>query len=189
MKKVFPWWGRENAKKDMIPSVIEGSMVVLRAKNIEDLSNDYMWRSDEELARLDATRPLQMSFQEYKTYMQKELVNEDPYAYKYAILSKEGVHIGNCMLYDLSFRQRQCELGILIGDRRYWGKGYGTEVVSLLLVHGFATNEINRIYLHTLDWNVRAQKSFLKAGFKKISQIRRNGFLFVKMEACKQDEP
>ena len=92
------------------------------------------------------------------------------------------------MLYDLSFRQKHCELGILIGNRMYWNKGYGTEVVSLLLQKGFASNEINTMYLHTLDWNVRAQKSFLKAGFKKKSQVRRNGFLFVKMEACKEYE-
>ena len=188
MKKVFPWWAKENTKKNILPTVIEGKRVILRVKKIQDLANDYMWRSDEELARLDATRPLQMSFQEYKAYMHKEIISEDPYSYKYAILSKEGVHIGNCMLYDLSFRQRQCELGILIGDRKYWDKGYGTEVVSLLLLKGFATNEINRIYLHTLDWNMRAQRSFLKAGFKKITQVRRNGFLFIKMEACKQDE-
>ena len=68
MKKVFPWWAKENTKKDMLPSLIEGKRVILRAKQIEDLENDYTWRVDEELARLDATRPLQMSFQEYKTY-------------------------------------------------------------------------------------------------------------------------
>ena len=188
MKKGFQWWTKKNTKQDILPSLIEGNRVILRAKKIEDLENDYMWRTDEELARLDATRPLQMSFQEYKTYMQKEIVSDDPYSYKYAILSKDATHIGNCMLYDLSFRQKQCELGILIGDRRYWNKGYGTETISLLLKNGFASNEINRIYLHTLDWNMRAQKSFLKAGFKKIAHVRRNGFLFMKMEACKQDE-
>jgi len=93
------------------------------------------------------------------------------------------VHIGNCMYYDLDERRGQTELGIMIGDRDYWNGGYGTDAVVTLVEHIFKTiSSINKIYLHTLDWNDRARKSFAKAGFVEVREVKRDGQNFVLME-------
>jgi len=41
---------------------------------------------------------------------------------------------------------------------------------------------MRRIYLNTLDWNLRAQRSFNKAGFVTIGTSRRGFHAFVTME-------
>ena len=96
--------------------------------------------------------------------------------------SPDGKHIGNCMYYDIDVRRREAELGIMIGDRDYWGDGYGADAVETLLRYVFAQGTLDRIYLHTLDWNQRARGSFAKAGFREVKSVRRGGMNFVLME-------
>ena len=99
----------------------------------------------------------------------------------------DGSQIGNCMMYDINTSRGKGELGIMIGDRRFWGKSYGTDAVNTLLKYVFTEMNLKIVYLHTLDWNVRAQKSFEKAGFVPKGKIRRNGHTFLAMEVRKDD--
>ncbi len=74
-------------------------------------------------------------------------------------------HVGNIGFLNLEWIPRAAELGIFIGDKSIWNKGYGTEAVELLLRHGFQTLNLNRIYLHVFANNLRARHSYEKAGF------------------------
>tara|TARA_B100001245_G_scaffold974_1_gene782 strand:- start:2026 stop:2409 length:384 start_codon:yes stop_codon:yes gene_type:complete len=100
-----------------------------------------------------------------------------------AVDTLDGLHIGNVMYYDFNQRNAEAELGIMIGDKDYWGKGYGTDIVVTLLNYLFTTLELKRVYLHTLAWNYRAQASFTKSGFIEVRPVRRGGQDFVLMEA------
>ena len=166
---------------------IRGRKVVLREKRIEDAPDDYSWRTDEELARLDATRPLRMTFSEYERYTREELEFPNPWSRRYAIDTLEGKHIGNCMYYDIDVRRGEAELGIVVGEREYMGKGYGTDAVDSLLDHIFTTTDMNRVYLHTLEWNHRARKSFAKSGFRELRPVRRSGLDFIRMEVLRDE--
>jgi len=86
------------------------------------------------------------------------------------------------MYYDIDEGKGEAELGIMIGDRDYWNRGYGTDAITALLHHVFTTTKLNRIYLNTLDWNLRAQSCFRKCGFVPCGQARRAGHAFVVME-------
>ena len=160
---------------------IRGDKVVLREKRIEDAPDDYAWRVDDELARLDATRPLRMSYEDFLKYSREELVYPSPRSKRIAIDTLDGEHIGNCMYYDIDLRRGETELGIMI-DRKYWDRGYGTDTIDTLLNHIFSTTAITRVYLHTLDWNHRARRSFAKSGFREVKPVRRNGLDFIQME-------
>ncbi|MDA1279138.1 MAG: GNAT family N-acetyltransferase [Chloroflexi bacterium] len=159
-----------------------GDLTVLRSKIMDDAEADYSWRVDPELAGLDATRPVTLSFMEYMRYHRDDVNYPSPWSVRMAIETIDGRHIGNCMYYDINTEKSQCELGIMIGDRDYWGKGFGTDVVRSMLKHIFSTTELERVYLHTLTHNLRAQKSFSKAGFRTVRQVRRDGYDFVLME-------
>ena len=168
-----------------VPTQLEGQRVVLREKRLSDAENDYGWAIDPELCRLDAARPLTLAFKDAKALFQEELVYPPPRRCRFGIDTKTGLHIGNCMVYDISERRGEGELGIMIGDRRFWNKSFGTDAVETLLRFAFTHLPLKRVYLHTLDWNVRAQKSFAKTGFDSIAVVQRNKHSFIRMEILK----
>lgn len=167
--------------------MIKGEKVILREKRKEDALQDYVWRCDPELARYDATLPLHTTFEDYLIGYEEVLRYPNTRRKRFAIETLEGKHIGNCTYYDIDEGRKQAELGILIGEREYWGKGYGTDVVSTLLRYIFATTDIERVYLHTLDWNLRAQKCFQKCGFVEVDRVRYDSYDFVRMEVHRSD--
>ena len=73
--------------------------------------------------------------------------------------------IGNCGIHQIDWRFRSGEVGIFIGDKSYWNQGYGTQVMRLLLRHGFKTLNLNKIMLEVYENNPRAIRSYEKAGF------------------------
>ena len=184
-KRVF---GKSPKSADTEKRTIEGGQkVVLREKILSDAEDDYAWRTDEELAKLDATRPLRMSFNDFLRYTREEIDYPSPRSRRFAIDTHDGKHIGNCMYYDIDLRRGQAELGIMIGDRDYWSRGYGTDSVNTLLTHIFTSTSIDRVYLHTLEWNQRARNSFAKSGFKELRPVRRNGLDFIYMEVWRTE--
>ncbi|MEM6428421.1 MAG: GNAT family N-acetyltransferase [Deinococcota bacterium] len=83
--------------------------------------------------------------------------------------SDYGEYIGTIELYDLS--RRSATLGIIIGERRYWGKGYGSEAIQALLHHAFTELKLDEIRLHTFADNLRAQACFKKVGFIETRRV------------------
>ncbi len=162
--------------------VARGELTVLREKRLGDAHNDFRWRTDGELARFDAARPFGATYHDYLALFRDELTYPSPYRRSLAIEDMDGRHIGNAMYYNIDTIRREAEIGITIGERNYWGRGYGTDAVATLVRHVFRVTGFRRIYLKTLDWNVRAQRSFEKAGFRVCGRSRRGGNAFVAME-------
>ena len=162
--------------------MLTGEKVVLREKRIEDMDNDYTWRADTELARYDGVPPLRLSYREFSLYYAEDLRDTSKAKRWFAIDDHNGRHIGNCMYYEIDELKKQAKLGILIGDRDYWSKGYGTDAVSTLTNHIFDQTELDRIYLDTLDWNIRAQRCFSKCGFLTCGRTTRRGNDYYVME-------
>ena len=166
---------------------LQGARIVLREKRLEDAERDYIWRSDPEISRLDAAYPLTMNFERFLKIFQDQLKYPTPGSHHFAIETLDDHFIGNCMYYDLDGVNREAELGIVIGDRDYWGNAYGYDAVVTLLEHLFRDKNLKRVYLHTLEWNKRAQKCFQKSGFKEVKIVQRLSQTFILMEVLRQD--
>ena len=187
MKKALPWLRNRRGPAQAPRVEIRGRKVVIREKRLDDVADDFAWRTDEELSRLDATQPLKMSLSDFAKFSREEILFDNPGARRLAIDTADGLHIGNCMYYDIDRKNGHAELGIMIGNRDYWGLGYGADAVDALLDHIFTTTALDRIYLHTLDWNVRAQRAFARAGFRETKKVRRSGYDFLHMEILRKD--
>jgi RimJ/RimL family protein N-acetyltransferase len=164
-----------------------GQKIVLRAKTIDDASQDYAWRRDPELATFDAARPYFGSYYDYVAIYRDELNYPSPYRRTIAVLDFEGKHIGNVMYYNVDYQRRECEIGVTIGLREYWGRGYGTDLIRTFVGYIFETMEMDRVHLKTLDWNLRAQACFQKAGFKRYNTSKRGEYNFVLMDIGRKD--
>ena len=88
--------------------------------------------------------------------------------------------IGRCMLFNLDRVNRQAALGIVIGEKEYWGKGFGQDAAKLLLDYGFNLLNLNNIMLGTYSFNERAQACFRKLGFKEIGKRRQARIINMK---------
>ncbi len=167
---------------------LQGAKVILRDKRIEDAEFDYRWRSDPEIAKLDAAFPLSMTYERYLRLFEDQLRYPTPGSHHFGTDAADGTYIGNCMYYDLDSINKEAELGIVIGDRDYWSNAYGYDAVTtLLLDHMFSDLQLNRVYLHTLDWNERAQRCFEKSGFKPVRTVRRMSQDFILMEVLREE--
>ena len=162
--------------------MIIGNKVRLRDKRLSDARNDYNWQTDPELTRLDAAPLLTTSFSQYLLDYTSHLHVITATRRPFAVETLDGKHIGNCSFYDVNETRGEAELGILIGDRNYWDKSYGTDAVATLVNHIFLQTNLKRIHLKTLDWNIRALKCFKKCGFIPCGHLYQGGYNFVVME-------
>lgn len=166
--------------------MIIGSKIILRDKRLADALDDYTWQTDPELAYLDAAPVPTITFQEYLADYVGQLRYLRSTRRQFAIDTRDGRHIGNCAYYGINETKGEAELGIMIGHRDCWDKGYGADAVATLVSHIFHQTKLKRIYLKTLDSNIRAQKCFQKCGFTPYGHLVRDGFSFMLMEILRK---
>jgi len=63
-------------------------------------------------------------------------------------------------------------IGIGIGEREFWGKGYGTDMMKLALQYAFTELNVYRVSLGLFEYNPRALRSYEKAGFRLEGRTR-----------------
>lgn len=80
--------------------------------------------------------------------------------------------IGGVGLRHMDLTKGIAELGIIITRKDYWGGGYGTEAITLILDHGFTALGLHNVLLETYAYNERALSSYRKVGFKEIGRRR-----------------
>ncbi|MFD2615639.1 GNAT family N-acetyltransferase [Paenibacillus gansuensis] len=85
-------------------------------------------------------------------------------------------YIGQIDLHFVDWKNRVAELGIVIGDMEMHGKGYGREAIRLLQRFVFRTLNLNRLQLQVYDYNDKAYRSYLNAGFKEEGRLRQRLF-------------
>jgi RimJ/RimL family protein N-acetyltransferase len=81
--------------------------------------------------------------------------------------------IGSVSLMNIDQRHGRAELGICIGDKTVWGKGYGTEAVRLMAEYGCFFQNLYSINLSFVDFNQRGHRAYLRAGFREAGRWRK----------------
>jgi len=167
--------------------MITGEKTRLRKKKLSDARRDFAWQTDPELAELDAAPRLNASFPTYVIDYTFEILDKSPASQRFSVDTLDGRHIGNCVCYNINEAGGEAEVGIMIGDRAYWNRGYGTDAMTALVNHIFQTTGLNRLYLKSLHWNQRAHRCFRKCGFKPCGEMQRDGYSFLMMELYRQE--
>jgi RimJ/RimL family protein N-acetyltransferase len=155
--------------------MIEGKIVRIRALEQTDIDEIMKWVNDPEvidnlLMRYPVSRCLEEKWLE-KAYDTSDMRNKT-----FALETKDGVYIGGIGLHKINWENRNAEVGIVIGKKEYWGKGYGTDAMLALLAFAFHHMNLHRVYLQVYEFNVRGIRSYEKCGFKKEGALRDDRF-------------
>lgn len=145
--------------------MIEGKLVNLRAMEIGDAERAHRWMNDREVTEhLNMRYPLSMAAEQaYVAGNASSPIGFDAPAF--AIETKDGIHIGGLNFHRTAPEDRKALLGISIGDKAYWSRGYGTDAIVTLLRFAFDEMNLHRVELTVRAPNERARACYRKCGF------------------------
>ena len=152
--------------------MIEGKLVNLRAGEMGDLDRNLQWVNDPEVTEhLNMRYPISRGAEE--EWMRAGASKMNGFARPFfAIETKDGRHIGNINFHHTSPEDRSGHLGVMIGDKEYWSKGYGTDAMVTLLRFAFDEMNLHRVDLTVDEDNPRAIACYCKAGFVEEGRLR-----------------
>lgn len=148
-----------------------GKLVKLRAYTSQDTEQALAFVNDPELKYyLMPGVPFPLTLNDEKKFIEGMSAFKENYSF--AIETLDGEYIGGCGVNSVDWKNSKTVVGIFIGDKNYWGKGYGTEAMELLVAFIFNEMNLNRIELNVYSFNERAIKSYEKCGFKREGVLR-----------------
>ena len=158
-----------------------GKLVTVREVEAEDLLLVHEWENDSEMGLyLNADPGKHMSMDEVKRRFHQ--YRTDPTSGLFIICTLGGQAIG-MLGFDRMYRDiGTCRLFIGIGAKEYWGQGYGSDAMRLVLQYFFRDVQLSKVQLSVYDFNTRAMASYRKCGFE-VDAVRRN-IAYVHGEWC-----
>ena len=153
--------------------MLESERTTLRPFRREDVRKVWEFRTDVEVELAgggDPPKPILLE-QVESEFEKREFIFHEGFA-----IEVDGRIIGFCGLFNQNETSHSCELGITIGEREYWAKGYGREAVKLLVDYGFRMRNYRRIWLNTHANNERAIRCYRGCGFLEEGRLRQHAW-------------
>lgn len=160
---------------------IEGQRIYLKTLKEINATEEYCsWINDKSVNKYLDTKST--TVKELREYI--KIRSNDPNCLFLGIfLKNNNIHIGNIKLEPIDFKKKTGTLGILIGVRNFWNKGFGTEALNFLINYAFNSLNLERISLGVYKDNISAIKAYEKSGFKLYKENKKG----YKMRILKKD--
>jgi RimJ/RimL family protein N-acetyltransferase len=156
---------------------IEGNLIYLREIRISDVNETYCkWMNDPEITAYLESRFQSYCIEDLKKYVENK-INSSNNVFLAIVLKKDKRHIGNIKLSEINWYHKYGDIGIIIGEKDCWGKGYAFEAIKLLTDFAFSELKLHKITAGAYDVNEGSVKAFLKAGYF-IEGKRKKQFLY-----------
>lgn len=145
--------------------MLKGERVLLRPYTRADMETQLAFSNDVEVELAGGgDPPMPHTLEAWQNWYDETIVKGGSDA-AFFVIETDGKPIGMCVLHHMDLLSRNGELGIAIGEKAYWGRGYGREVVRLLLDYGFRLRNLRKIWLSTQSNNERALRCYTACGF------------------------
>ena len=174
------WWSRlrptapnrqhvSNGQESREPGAIvrEGEFVRLRRHTVDNRPAFQRWYADHDIARLLRHDLKPLTYVQSLVYFDTVILPSSARGLTFAIHDRETDElIGTTGLTDLDTRvSKSCYFRILIGESRFWGRGYGTETTRMMMHGAFDKHGLASVNLEVFDYNARAIASYERVGF------------------------
>jgi RimJ/RimL family protein N-acetyltransferase len=149
--------------------MLEGKLVRLRAPRASDLDAQVRWRNDPQVVHWATGGDPHfgpVTRESLERFHEDRLRLDPRYEAVFTVEDlADGRPIGNADYRDMDPFAGQATVGICIGEPGYWGGGFGSEALRLLVGHLFGACRLRRVELDTWSGNERAIRAFRSAGF------------------------
>jgi RimJ/RimL family protein N-acetyltransferase len=160
---------------------MEGKLVCIRAYERSDIDSLMTWVNDEEVTRQLGSGPLTYPVSRglEEQFLEKATTSAlDPTSKIFAIEAiPQGQYIGGIDLQAINWLDRHAGIGIVIGDKAFRGRGYGTDAMRLIMRMGFEKMNLHRLWLRVYDFNAAGIRCYEKCGFKREGILRHDRFI------------
>lgn len=151
----------------------EGKKIRLREYRKSDAEVAQNYINDKELKKnLNPGIPYPYTLQDEEKWFESNTALKDTYSFAIETLG-DNVYIGGCGINQVDWKNSNVEIGIFIGNKEYWNKGYGTDAMNVLIRFIFNEMNINKIKLNVYSFNKRALRCYEKCGFKTEGVLRK----------------
>ncbi|TQR30164.1 GNAT family N-acetyltransferase [Brevibacillus brevis] len=150
--------------------------IYLRKMTGEDVDVYHTWRNDEEVMRTTNPSMDVYTWEDTNGFVNQVILHASSSKSYMIVDSQTNRPIGITSLIQIDLKNRNAECIIDIGEKEYWGKGYGREAMKLLLDYAFLEMNLHRVSLRVFSFNERAIKLYERLGFKQEGISRQ--FLF-----------
>ncbi len=152
-----------------------GENIYLSPMNVEDAPIYLKWMNDFSTTDYIGSSYNMITLSNEKQWLEESLKESRN---QFAVVTLDGNKlIGNCGFEDLDKTKRTAMIGLFIGEEEYRNKGYGIQILKLLLDYGFNYLNLNNIMLYVYEFNERAIKAYKKVGFKEMGRRRKSYFV------------
>jgi len=150
----------------MNENLLRGDLVRLTCEEPETLAKlEAQWLGDSEYSRLLNWDPaLRASAKTTQKWIEKQYERENDYPFAIRTLADDRI-IGMIGLDGIRWTHGDSFVGIGLGNREDWGKGYGTDAMKIMLRYAFTELNLRRVSLDVFEYNQRGVRSYKKTGF------------------------
>ncbi len=156
--------------------VLTSSRLSLIPFKEEHISDDYIkWLNDPEVNRFLEVRFVHQTYETVLTYLRS--FYGDTEKYMWGICPNDITRlIGTATLSNINHHHRLGVIGLMIGEKEYWGKGYGTETIKLVVGYAFRSLNLHKVTAGAVADNQGSVKAFQKAGFEIEGRAKSHSF-------------
>lgn len=147
--------------------ILESDIFYLREISIEDCDEKYLsWMNDSEINKFLESRFMTHTIDSLKNFVTAMKNSENNILF--AIVDKKSdEHIGNIKLGNIHPIHKYADIGLIIGDKNYWGRGIATNAIELVSRYAFDEFNLRKVFAGVYENNIGSIKAFEKCGFKK----------------------
>jgi [ribosomal protein S5]-alanine N-acetyltransferase len=151
-----------------------GERLYLRKLRISDVNgNYYHWMNDPEVTQYLESRFYPNSIDKLIEYVKEKIADKNN-IFLAIVLKEKDQHIGNIKLDPINWIHRRGDIGIIIGEKSCWGKGYASEAIGVLVKYSFQKLNLHKLTAGCYALNSGALKAFQKKGFEIEGSLKKH---------------
>jgi len=142
----------------------------VRPLEMNDLDEIMKWVNDPEVIGKFTNFKRPMTREQEARYLEQIIASEKDQLF--AVETESGEYLGNTGLHEIDYKARSGRLAIILGNKKYWGRGYAQSAVEGLLEQAFEKYRMNKVWAIVMEQNTKMQHILEKCGFKKEGLLR-----------------